>query len=129
MRSPSVAATSSAVTEAGRPEGLALVAVMHSPKAADSERATACAGTRTPSVPRGASAAAIRRAAGTTIVSGPGQNAAASRRSSGPKPLAATSSAIVASAAIKAIADAASRPLTANRRSTAASLRGSTARP
>ena len=93
---PSAAATSSAVTAGGRPARLALVAVMHAPNAADSARATRCAGTRTPSVPRGASAAAIPRAAGTTIVSGPGQNADASRRSSGPKPSAAACSAIVA---------------------------------
>ena len=81
-------------------------AVMHAPNAADSERATRCAGTRTPTVPYGVSAAAIPRAAATTIVNGPGQNADASRRSSGPKPSAATCSAIVASAAISAIAHA-----------------------
>ena len=128
---PSARSTSSAVASAGEPDRLALVAVS-TPAGAQpaSTRASGCPGTRTatvsrPAVTPGATAPART---GTTSVSGPGQNAAASRSAVSLHRDAMPRAASV-SAAMSGSASPAARPLAAKIAATASSRAGSTPRP
>jgi hypothetical protein len=129
--SPSAAATSSAVDDAGEPDRLALVAVM-SPDGVDAARARANGWleTRTATSARPALTpiANTPGRSGTTSVSGPGQNAAASRACAALH-VTASRDAAAMSVAISGNASPPARPLTANTAATASSRVGSAARP
>ena len=127
--SPRSSATCAAVVGEIRPKRLADGAAMPPPKAARRSRATGCAGTRSPTLSWPPVTRSDTRAArGRISVSGPGQNAAASRRA--PSGTArAQSAAAPASARWTMTGWSAGRPLAAKMRRTASSLPASAPSP
>ena len=121
---PRSAITCSALVGLTWPKRLALGAATGTAAARSSARAGACAGQRTPTKPEPAvTAAGSSATAGATMVSGPGQNSAASPRISsspaGPRRTSRSASAAAATCTISG--SVRGRPLVAKIRATASS--------